>query len=75
MDALGGQVATAAERALDFARTRDFTGTDPYDGLLSPWASAVRGRVPRQVWVQAHKRMGHGLRRITRVPGVTMTKA
>lgn len=75
MDALGGQVATAAECALDFARTRDFTGTDPYDGLLSPWASAVRGRVPRQVWVQAHKRMGHGLRRITRVPGVTMTKA
>lgn len=74
-DALGSQVTSAAERALEFARVRDFTGTDPYDGLLSPLAPALRGRVPRQVWVQAHKRLGTTLRRATRVPGVTMTKA
>lgn len=74
-DALGSRVTAAVERALAFARARDFTGTDPYDGLLSPLAPALRGRVPRQAWVQAHKRAGLGLRRLTRVPGVTMTKA
>ena len=74
-DVLGALVTSGAERALAFARDRDFTGTDPYDGLLSPLAPALRGRVPRQVWVQAHKRLGTTLRRATRVPGVTMTKA
>lgn len=65
----------AAQAALDFARERDFTGTDPYDGLLSPVAPLLKGRVPRQVWVQAHKRLGKTLRFFTRVPPVTMTKA
>lgn len=72
---LAERVRHAAEAALHFARARDFTGSDPYDGLLSPAASLLRGRRPRQVWVQAHKRLGNGLRRATGVPQVTMTKA
>ncbi len=72
---LGDQVSSAAEAALRFARDRDFTGTDPYDGLLSPAAPLLKGRLPRQVWVQAHKRLGDSLRSVTRVPKVTMTKA
>lgn len=69
------RIRDAAGTALRFARESDFTGTDPYDGLLSPAAPLLRGRRPRQLWVQAHKRLGSGLRRVTRVPGVTMTKA
>lgn len=72
---LGDQVSSAAEAALRFARDRDFTGTDPYDGLLSPAAPLLKGRLPRQAWVQAHKRLGDSLRSVTRVPKVTMTKA
>ncbi|MFC3481115.1 hypothetical protein [Kocuria carniphila] len=72
---LGDDIRASAEAALRFARDRDFTGTDPYDGLLSPAAPLLKGRLPRQVWVQAHKRLGHSLRSATRVPKVTMTKA
>lgn len=73
--ALGDHIGSAAGAALTFARERDFTGTDPYDGLLSPVAPLLKGRLPRQVWVQAHKRLGTSLRSATRVPEVTMTKA
>lgn len=72
---LGDDIHLATEAALRFARARDYAGTDPYDGLLSPVAPILRGRLPRQVWVQAHKRLGNSLRSVTRVPKVTMTKA
>lgn len=71
---LQAEVDAALARAMDFARTRDYAGTDPYDGLLSPYARVLRGRIPRQAWVQGHKRMGRGLRAATRVPSVRMTK-
>ena len=71
---LQAEVDGALGRAMDFARERDYAGTDPYDGLLSPYAGVLRGRVPRQVWVQGHKRLGRGLRAATRVPPVRMTK-
>ncbi|PRP53881.1 hypothetical protein C7B66_21425, partial [Bacillus halotolerans] len=64
------EVEEALERSMAFARERDYAGTDPYDGLLSPYARVLRGRVPRQVWVQGHKRLGRGLRAATRVPPV-----
>ena len=68
------EVEEALDRAMAFARERDYAGTDPYDGLLSPYARVLRGRIPRQAWVQGHKRLGHGLRTATRVPPVRMTK-
>ncbi|MEX3599174.1 prenyltransferase/squalene oxidase repeat-containing protein [Kocuria carniphila] len=72
---LGNDIHSATDAALRFARSRDYAGTDPYDGLLSPLAPLLKGRLPRQVWVQAHKRLGDSLRSMTRVPRVTMTKA
>lgn len=71
---LAVQVDDALRRANQFARVRDFAGTDPYDGLLSPFARFLRGRRPRQAWVQAHKRAGQWLRDLTDVPPVRMTK-
>lgn len=71
---LQAQVDDALRRAVAFAHERDYAGTDPYDGLLSPCARVLRGRAPRQVWVQAHKRLGRRLRTVTRVPPVRMTK-
>ncbi|MDO4255465.1 MAG: hypothetical protein Q4C81_10055 [Kocuria sp.] len=67
-------VDDALERAFRFAQTRVFAGTDPYDGLLSPYAAYLKGRRTRQAWVQAHKRAGQWLRDITDVPVVRMTK-
>lgn len=68
------EVREAAKRAFRFAQVREFAGTDPYDGLLSPHAKHLRGRRPRQAWVQAHKRAGQWLRDLTDVPVVRMTK-
>lgn len=68
------EVSSAAQRAFRFAQVREFAGTDPYDGLLSPHAKHLKGRRPRQVWVQAHKRAGQWLRDLTDVPVVRMTK-
>lgn len=72
---LGDDIGSATGRALRFARDRDFTGTDPYDGLLSPVAPLLRGRLARQIWAQGHKRSGTAVRAVTRVPKVCMTKA
>lgn len=68
-------VIEAERRALAFAAHEDYTGTDPYDGLLSPAATYLKGRRARQIWVQAHKRSGNRIRSITGVPRVSMTKA
>lgn len=68
------QVEDSLRQAFRFARIRDFAGTDPYDGLLSPHARLLRGRRARQAWAQAHKRSGQWLRDLTDVPPVRMTK-
>lgn len=67
-------VQDSLQRAMRFAQVREFAGTDPYDGLLSPYARYLKGRRPRQAWVQAHKRAGQWLRELTDVPVVRMTK-
>ncbi|MDO5619204.1 hypothetical protein [Kocuria sp.] len=71
---LAEAVDSALERAFRFAEVREFAGTDPYDGLLSPLAKHLKTRRPRQAWVQAHKRAGQWLRDLTDVPPVRMTK-
>lgn len=71
---LAADLARALELSFRFATVRDFAGTDPYDGLLSPYAAYLNGRRPRQAWVQAHKRAGQWLRDLTDVPVVRMTK-
>lgn len=65
----------AEKRALDFAQNENFCGSDPYDGLTSPFAKFMIGRMPRQAWVQLHKRTGLRTRGITQVNPIRMTKA
>lgn len=71
---LRAEVSEALRQAMRFAQVREYAGTDPYDGLLSPYARFLKGRRPRQVWVQVHKRAGQWLRDLTDVPPVRMTK-
>lgn len=68
-------VQEAHVAALDFAQRNEFEGPDPYDGLTSPMASYIHGRLPRQVWTQAHKHLGEKLRAATRVTPIRMAKA
>lgn len=65
----------AAELSLAFAASRDFTGADPYDGLLSPVSTVLRSRLPRQAWVQLVKRRGENFRRAVRIQPVQMSKS
>lgn len=65
----------AAEKALCYAASRDFSGRDPYDGLLSPVARVLPSRITRQVWVQLIKRQGELTRQILGIPNVRMSKS
>ena len=65
------QLATHAERTLHFMRSRDLTGWDPYDALLSPVFKLpfLRSRwVPRFVGQQLVLRSPINLRHVLRVP-------
>jgi hypothetical protein len=60
-----------------------WSGADPYDGLASPLAAALRGRRPRQALVQAVRRspvnlrplLGIGPRRMAAATGLAATAA
>jgi hypothetical protein len=68
--------AKASLRRLDdYVRGADYTGSDPYDGLLSPVARLARGRRSRQAIVQGVKRFPLDLRPVARVRPVRMAKA
>lgn len=71
---LSREAAAAYQRAAAFARDRDYRGTDPYDGLSSPWARRLSARRTRQAWIQAHKHAGSRLRRLTGVQPVRLAK-
>jgi hypothetical protein len=40
----------------EFCRARQWRGIDPYDGLNSPVARLLPGKLARQAWTQLHKR-------------------
>lgn len=65
----------AAMRALKFAEARNYTGADPYDGLLSPISAVLPARPFRQAWVQLTKRQGEGFRRAFGIRPVQMGKS
>lgn len=69
------EVRASTLHALEFARQRDFAGADPYDGLSSPLAKLLPGRLPRQVWQQVIKRSNLGVRAITGIRPIRMAKA
>jgi len=46
----------------DFCWAREWRGFDPYDGLNSPVASWLSGKLARQAWTQLHKRSPVNLR-------------
>ena len=48
----------------DFCRAREWRGWDPYDGLNSPLARLLPGKVARQAWTQLHKRSPVNLRSV-----------
>lgn len=72
-------MVTSARPALEAADRwvieRNLSGPDPYDGLLSPFARPLRGRRPRQAFVQAAKRLPERPRSLLRIPSLRMTKA
>lgn len=65
----------ALEAADRWVVERGLTGPDPYDGLLSPFASRLRSRRPRQAFVQLAKRLPERPRFILKIPPVRMCKA
>lgn len=65
------QIATSG---FVYAQDHRYAGADPYDGLLAPFASLLKTRRTRQIWVQLNKRGGHFSRRVTNVPPVRMAK-
>lgn len=46
----------------DFCAAREWRGYDPYDGLTSPVARVLPGRLARQAWTQLHRRSPINLR-------------
>ncbi|MDQ0620118.1 prenyltransferase/squalene oxidase repeat-containing protein [Arthrobacter globiformis] len=69
------KVRASALHALDFAKRHDFAGADPYDGLTSPLAKLLVGRLPRQAWQQVIKRSNLTIRAMTGIRPVRMAKA
>lgn len=59
------QMAKRLSMSMD---TIDWRGVDPYDGLLSPVARALRGRATRQMLLQAVRRSPLNLRALLRIP-------
>lgn len=49
-------------------------GPDPYDALTSPFAHLLRSKITRQAWLQLHSRSPAGLRQVTGVRPLRMTK-
>lgn len=68
------ELTNAERQAIEFAQKRQYAGSDPYDGLTSPVAKILTGRIPRQAWVQLHKRAGSRTRQFTGVRPIRMTK-
>ena len=48
----------------DFCAAHEWRGYDPYDGLNSPIARVLAGKVVRQAWTQLHRRSPINLRRL-----------
>ncbi|MDR7083181.1 hypothetical protein J2X01_002474 [Arthrobacter ginsengisoli] len=69
------EVQTALLAAEKFATTRNYVGPDPYDGLSSPLAALLPGRIPRQAWVQLIKRSNVKAREVLGVRPLRMAKA
>jgi hypothetical protein len=46
----------------EFCAAREWRGCDPYDGLNSPLARALPGKLARQAWTQLHRRSPVNLR-------------
>lgn len=65
----------ALRHAEAFARSRDYAGADPYDGLTSPAAPLFIGRIPRQLLLQSVKRGGLPLRKAMGIRPVRMAKS
>jgi hypothetical protein len=52
----------AWQRLHEFCAAHEWRGYDPYDGLNSPLARILPGKVVRQAWTQLHKRSPVNLR-------------
>lgn len=53
----GRRVTATIEALAAWGAARDWLGADPYEGLNSPLGKLVRGKRPRQVVIQAYKRL------------------
>jgi len=51
-----GSLRLIHQRLHESCAVRDWKGYDPYDGLNSPLARLLPGKIARQVWTQFHRR-------------------
>jgi hypothetical protein len=72
---LTNQLDHAIRSLEQWCSARDYAGSDPYDGLLSPAARLVPGKLGRQVLVQGVKRAPRGARAALGISRVRMAKA
>jgi hypothetical protein len=68
------EAETSYQRLNSAMQKVNYHGPDPYDALTSPAAMLLGSKLSRQGWLQLHARSPAGLRRVTGVRPLLMTK-